>query len=862
MLTTQFEQRRGNIAQRNAQKQVEDKFTQLLEKSVEKAFDWALENNQEALCREALQQGASLETLNKRNNTRLHEAAINDDATQVRLLCILGAKVNAANREGNTPLMLAAQSNSPLALRELILRPGIDPDIKNKKNLSVLDYLCNHPNPNIQIITALDSCPKVEPSFFYEIVKPLARENKVDAVKAILSQKEWVKKATPNFAKALFQDAKDQGANFDLLVEIFYSLFDLWGIKFGYIIQNRALFDATKMEDLLAAEDKLSYLETSGLCSKVTIACLRLLKIKEDVKAMQEEQLPEDGEAENAMADKAVKMANKHFKETVEPYFREKFLTNARTRSDAQALNAIEREIRELILNEIDKKAIEENDEATRAFIKKQKNNLILGKTHAMKASLAVFNKHNSEQSAWRGYNPYAPTKEWQNLLTPCTSKTVYTTSAAFEGRLSGLDASTIVRKRVAFYYLAVMEGDDDALKANRIANFIDKLAEIRNTKGLDDPSCFPGTLTRVAQMGAFHDVAQLPPSFDDVLLDTMRGKVLTAFKEKRKNLSNEQKEALCKALTLLTQASAPDLIKDASTYPEHYLALRQEFIDSLGSEMPIFTEVRDQVEWEVENEELVLVTQHFVDVARLDIATVLMNDLQRELDSVPTQAQIEAANPFINNQENKPLFDLTQAMLKVIEQTLPFYFQSFRKLSGLTDYLQLKMPELTKPGASEKTLETLIDNLDGADEAKYNALQAFKQAMAKIPFAFAPDISNPYKQKRQGLEGQLKQNLPEALRRTLEATLVKLTEKQRLFHDFWQKLQPSLEAKKVQMSGADLLLATLTEQYHRDNALIVENIITELAQEPELQRLLKEPQVIQALGLSQQQKRKSGAKY
>lgn len=76
--------------------------------------------------------------VNKPGWTPLHYAATQGHRDMMRLLLANNAYVDSESSNGTTPLMMAANSTSPLAVK-LLLEEGADPTLVNHGNVSALD---------------------------------------------------------------------------------------------------------------------------------------------------------------------------------------------------------------------------------------------------------------------------------------------------------------------------------------------------------------------------------------------------------------------------------------------------------------------------------------------------------------------------------------------------------------------------------------------------------------------------------------------------------------------------------------------------------------------------------------------------
>ena len=92
-------------------------------------------NNQMALAQELIDRGADV---NRKGWTPLHYAATRGHREMMRLLLENNAYIDSEAANGTTPLMMAAYSAPPLAVK-LLLEEGADPTLVNHGNASALD---------------------------------------------------------------------------------------------------------------------------------------------------------------------------------------------------------------------------------------------------------------------------------------------------------------------------------------------------------------------------------------------------------------------------------------------------------------------------------------------------------------------------------------------------------------------------------------------------------------------------------------------------------------------------------------------------------------------------------------------------
>jgi len=92
-------------------------------------------NNQLEVAEVLIQRGADV---NRQGWTPLHYAATRGHRDMMRLLLAHDAYVDSESANGTTPLMMAAYSGTPLAVK-LLLEEGADPTLANDGNATALD---------------------------------------------------------------------------------------------------------------------------------------------------------------------------------------------------------------------------------------------------------------------------------------------------------------------------------------------------------------------------------------------------------------------------------------------------------------------------------------------------------------------------------------------------------------------------------------------------------------------------------------------------------------------------------------------------------------------------------------------------
>lgn len=178
--------------------------------------------------------------------------------------------------------------------------------------------------------------------------------------------------------------------------------------------------------------------------------------------------------------------------------------------TDAIRLACIEKQIRQLILVDIDADASGD----IKNYARRHQRALLMGDeqiVHALTQLILVSPEANQKTAyiAWRAFDVLAQTVEWPNLTTlpkaEDLEKECFSTKETYEdGVLHLREACDLVRQQVAHYFLACKDGEFTR------AAFFRYLSEIRRAhndteQGTDSPSCYPGIVTRLAQAVRAH---------------------------------------------------------------------------------------------------------------------------------------------------------------------------------------------------------------------------------------------------------------------------------------------------------------------------------------------------------------------
>lgn len=445
--------------------------------------------------------------------------------------------------------------------------------------------------------------------------------------------------------------------------------------------------------------------------------------------------------------------ANFYFNRVVEPHFKLQFESYGKT--DEERIGKIENKVRELILEDIKTNYPISDD--FRKFIDDNWSNLIQGENSALAASVPYFeNEMASPYSAWRAYNPHAPSHgAFDNLLRPSHDQYGY---------------SLLIRKKVAYYYLAVVDPAYPENKETRIQNFITKLGEMRNGNGLDNHMCYRGTTTAVSLMGRFHPVAELPPTEMNLIKKFLKRWAVAKFKDAlAKCEDDDMKKQLLEGLVFLTSENAEEFLRKSELQlSELQVTLRKMFSESLCEEPH---HLKEQCEIDL-NTQLSIENAVYFEQFKKDPACHFSQKLYdvyqvETRTSIATSDQIEEArNKFENRSSSmiyKILFELcierNPSLTTAQLNDVVFY------LSDRTD--NIGAHRITEEGV--KQIFATVSQMMGLNEFDGKLIQT---AIDKLKALDWIKVENPYEAQIASIQSQLNRCKNEKLKAGLEKRL------------------------------------------------------------------------------------------
>jgi len=327
----------------------------------------------------------------------------------------------------------------------------------------------------------------------------------------------------------------------------------------------------------------------------------KLLQVSANVAEMQKRNRQYfTGNSESAMEESLVSEAVTRFK-TIEPAFQKQF------EAMENNVEEIEKKIYGFLLDrkiaQLEKeKSNIPNAQEVIDFIHKHKEALIQREEKALAVSRKYFvSNTDTLDIALRALDPGALSHDWPKLfVAPDANKEntqVFSTRAASEVALSLKQTTDITRKILCYTYVVAQ---DPSLKENERENileaFIHYLAEIsraHNDDASDDsdnPSCYPGTLTRLDLIFQKHPNFYVEKELFRTTNEIGRQLVLKAFNAELSSYHDEAKKLeLYNAISLFSSGNAIDILHQPNSIltPEggspdlkHLLSVRKVFFE------------------------------------------------------------------------------------------------------------------------------------------------------------------------------------------------------------------------------------------------------------------------------------------
>lgn len=515
----------------------------------------------------------------------LRMVAINGNVEIMELLLAIPRMVENIHDRSNTLLLVAIRNAREEMVSLLLTHPLVRATAHNPNNFLLAVAVVER---NASIVKILLTIPMIRKNVHvrnnFILHKAVQKNSNDEVVKELLK--------IPEMKQSLLSDNEQHNLvhffeKYPTYRHVISESVTLYGVPLSWVLKD---VPADEQVNCLKnfIQTPICYLENARALPPM-VEAVRILYTEQLIANYKYQQAQRE-HFNNVDDEQRIDAVRKHYLAIIKPYFQEKY--------ERQGLHQIEIAIRTLLLNTIMDEAKEkckDNPEMNNviAFIdsldEEAKSRLLFGDDQdAMAQARAIFNSAQSEaQTAWRAYDPWAPVGgAWPNLLTPPLEKQ---DKAAFTVNTVGLDAPTIqtasdlVREMFAYSYLLVkdQEGTIEEQKL-RETTFIAKVAETRrahnqNTLGVDDPSCLPGSISRVGDTWIAHSKSVIP-DVPQLLVEELRTIVLEKFQK----LFPAEQDKFYNALVMLNQYNAIDVIIGKATFTNEDVLLRQQFRDNL----------------------------------------------------------------------------------------------------------------------------------------------------------------------------------------------------------------------------------------------------------------------------------------
>lgn len=750
----------------------------------------------------------------------LIEATKTGNLDAVNKLLAKGIDVNSVDVEGQTALWWAAKNGYTKIVATLLTVPDINVNALDRVGMTPL--MCSILNGHTKIAKVLLTVPQININAVDKggrsALLLAIRKGHLGNVKALLDSSELDEKEIVKNASALFALFKVE----PVLITVLTKELHLEPSVLKHIIHLLAHFSSedavNKMPEVLGIEKAhfmslISRQEKRRLAEQILISHAAARKL--------DNALIENIQGNESSMDVSLTVtANAHFKNAVKPAFEAEFLDYGQTQEER--LSHIEMKIREMLLDKM-KQALFEDFEKSEPdsdirkerhesiqFIEANKEKLILGDANVlMQARLKHFTSNTDDaQIAWRGYDPDAPTAGWPNLLTnptqPDPETVIFTTAASSAVQLNQNDAVAILRERAAYYFLVANDMDN-------LDQFVSYMALVRrahnddvsNDHQTDNPSCFPGQITRIAMIGSGHKIAELPRSAREIIEDEMHSMVIDAFQKALKSLSDDDKASLYYGLVMVNEHQAKSWLEKPSemdAFEDKWLQSRQLFIDELRQSHKMHLErigkrVEAQLGRPLQKEEKDYIALLPFNAGGDFVRTYLTNIYLTSTDKTPATPPLEN-HPFPLKDYDSTLNTLPKALPhreeranKQVVAAWEMHYRYEATLSVLKEHYQLElMPEQIAHLAKRFTEEysddvqaafsaALVHVYDDKDKTVINEkiIQSLESALMAVPvYSPIPTVESPVKDR--------KMNFPSGI------------DQIGLFHHQGRKMRPSID--------------------------------------------------------------------
>lgn len=559
----------------------------------------------------------------------------NDFHTAARLMGESNGWKNYAHENENFLLRLSSFNKHPNIVKYLLTIPAVRNNAEAKGSLALL---CAIEDGYIDIVLDLLTIPSVREYETGNDFKPLrnaAEHGHLEVLEALIKDDIFRDQIT-HLNNSVLKDALEH-KHFHIaqrllsIKSVQQCLLDNDGEQLLELVKENHAFSAMAILELtvygiplatllngVSYDKRYAVLEqylkqpTLYLTSKkyplATIEAVNILHRKESIESYQRKIAENERNRErfnNPDDERRIGSVRTHYNNVIKPHFQLTFESYGAT--NLIRIEKIESKIRAQCLKAIESEAQDKpGDERARSIVAfiasltQENKELLCQANHAalMAQARTLFNDHSSEpQTAWRAYDAHAPIAShpknadfWPNLLTEPSENIQqmpsYTVSAVGLPSPSIKMASDLSREMFAYSFLLANDpaDGDDAARELRNMVFIAKVAELRRahnkcSRGLDDPSCLPGTISRAGDTWVSHAKGIVPNR-----LQLFKEELKTIILEVFQSIPKVHHEHYFEALSQCSSYTALDIINKKQVLSDEKLALRKQVIDSLGS--------------------------------------------------------------------------------------------------------------------------------------------------------------------------------------------------------------------------------------------------------------------------------------
>lgn len=388
--------------------------------------------------------------------------------------------------------------------------------------------------------------------FYSTSIQPLVTISTINSIDA--TTKESFASLTPEHQQLLLSICK-QLMTIDMPVD-----FNMFAI-----LVNTPQAHLAQLNQQLFAPDLLSSSQAFDSDTNLQFLAIYTKAVHQQLYYVYKQESPQliANDIESSMQDAQLKKANERFAQLRDNY--------GSVLEKSGGLEQVEAEIRKQLLITIRKK--QPNDRATHIsqFIDAHGIDELAKRaadpnhelTKHMRQLLVSTSFDDPEQIAWRAYDSGAATVKWPNLLTPSSSDaTIFSTREARAGMTENCNMATATAHARTYAALAFLASKDEKLQDSQQADiwndFLYYIADIRRAHndggGTDNPSCFPGTISRIAQIINKHpDFVPLDEDVAVLVKNSVRAYINMQFKKSLEELTTlTDKETLFFSLMLM----------------------------------------------------------------------------------------------------------------------------------------------------------------------------------------------------------------------------------------------------------------------------------------------------------------------